>query len=253
MLCPKPGETGLDATLGFGGHASELLRRVQPRGRLFGIHADPIEIVRTEERLRKMGYAESQLIICRLNYAGISKLLPQCGKGFDFVLAELGVSSMQLDNPARGFTYKTEGPQDLRLNPERGKPVWTILESLTREEFEKILRKNSDEPHSAEIAKAVYQSAEPVKTITALAGAIRKTLSGRNSGRPESEVKRSMRRTFQALRIEVNDEFFALGQFLISLSFVLRPRGRVVVLSFHSGGDRCLAKAFEDGLSQGFY
>ena len=112
LLDPKPGEVGLDATLGFGGHAQALLARLAPGGRLFGVDVDPIELPRTEARLRGLGFDASMLVLRRLNFAELPALLPDAGGGFDFVLADLGVSSMQIDNPARGFSFKADGPLD---------------------------------------------------------------------------------------------------------------------------------------------
>ena len=121
---------GLDATLGFGGHAQELLQRIAPNGTLFGIDVDPIELPRTEARLRACGFSEDALVIRRMNFAGLPRLFTETQGGFDFVLADLGVSSMQIDNPARGFTFKADGPLDLRLNPNRGLPASALLQSL---------------------------------------------------------------------------------------------------------------------------
>lgn len=252
-LKPMPGETGLDATLGYGGHTRELLDRVRPNGKVFALDVDPLEITRTEERLHKAGYGENELIIRRLNFAGIAKLLPETDGGFDLILADLGVSSMQLDNPARGFTYKAEGPLDLRLNPERGQPASALLKTLSIDALIKILRSNSDEPHAEAIAKAVHAKREQIGTTTVLADTVRKALSGTYRVDSEKEVERSIRRTFQALRIEVNEELSALEQFLRNLPFVLRPGGRAAILSFHSGEDNRVAKFFQQGLDSGVY
>lgn len=253
VLNPQPGETGLDATLGYGGHARELLNRVLPGGRLFATDVDPDEIIKTEKRLRDAGFGPESLVIRRLNFAGLPKLLAETDGGFDFILADLGVSSMQLDNPARGFTFKTEGPLDLRLNPARGKPASELLASLSLEALVKILRDHSDEPHAVPIAEFLYPRRARIKTTTALAKAVREALSGEYHVREEKEVTRSIRRTFQALRIEVNDEFSALEQFLRNLPHVLKPGGRAAVLSFHSGEDRRVEQAFLQGTEQGIY
>ncbi len=253
VLRPKPGQTGLDATLGFGGHAEALLARITPGGRLFGIDVDPIEIVRTEARLRGLGFTEKELCVRRTNFAGIPKLLMDAGGGFDFILADLGVSSMQLDNPSRGFTYKVEGPLDLRMNPERGRPASALLQSLSEEALEEMLRVHSDEPHAAIIAKVVYKAREQIVTTTALAEAVRKALARVSLSDPEEEIPRSIRRTFQALRIAVNDEFSALEQFLRNLPFCLKAHGRVAVLTFHSGEDDRVVRSFEKGSEAGMY
>lgn len=252
-LDPKPGETGLDATLGHGGHAEELLRRVLPGGRLFGVDADPLELPRTEARLRALGFDERAFTARRLNFAGLLKLLPEAGGGFDFILADLGVSSMQLDNPARGFTFKAEGPLDLRLNPERGQPASALLRTLSEEALAKLLRNNADEPHAKEIAKAVFKRRLEMSSTTALADAARGALAAVKLADPERETAKSLQRVFQALRIEVNDEFSALEQFLRALPLALSPAGRVAILTFHSGEDGRVSGAFADGLAAGLY
>ena len=253
VLDPKPGQTGLDATLGFGGHAQELLTRIIPGGRLFAIDVDPIEIVRTEARLRGLGFSEKELIVRRINFAGIPKLLLDAGGGFDFILADLGVSSMQLDNPARGFTYKVEGPLDLRLNPQRGQPASALIRTISEKDLEEMLRAHSDEPYALAIAKVICKSREEISTTTALAEAVRKAISRAAPSNPEEETTRSIRRTFQALRIAVNDEFSALDQFLRNLPHCLKPQGRVAVLTFHSGEDDRVVRSFNNGFEAGIY
>lgn len=252
LLNPQPGEKGIDATLGFGGHARELLSRIVPDGHLFGLDVDPIELPRTEARLRGLGFDERVLTVRRLNFAGVLKLLPEVPEGFDFLLADLGVSSMQLDNPERGFTFKNAGPLDLRLNPERGQPAAALLKNLSAAEtLEKILRVNADEPFAAEIAREVFRQRENMTTTAALAAAIRSVLTPLKIGE-QTEIK-TMQRVFQALRIEVNDEFSALDQLLRALPHVLKPGGRVAILTFHSGEDNRVMRSFLEGAATGFY
>ena len=253
VLSPRPGQTGLDATLGFGGHARELLARVIPGGRLFGIDVDPVEIARTEARLRGLGFTEKEFVVRRINFAGIPKLLADAGGGFDFILADLGVSSMQLDDPSRGFTFKVEGPLDLRFNPKRGRPVSVLIRSVPEKDLEEMLRVHSDEPHAREIAKAIYKTREGILTTTDLAETIRNALSRMASSNPEETITRSIRRTFQALRIAVNDEFGALDQFLRNLPYCLKLHGRVAVLTFHSGEDDRVVRSFREGFEAGIY
>ena len=253
ILDPKPGQTGVDATLGYGGHAVELLKRILPGGRLWGLDVDPIEIVRTETRLRGLGFTEKELVIRRINFAGIPKLLADAGGGFDFILADLGVSSMQLDDPSRGFTYKVEGPLDLRLNPTRGNPASVLLRSLSESEIEKLLWLHSDEPHAKAIAKSIYKHRDILITTTALADIVRDALPAVPEGDLEEDITRSIRRTFQALRIAVNDEFSALEQFLRNLPFCLKPHGRVAVLTFHSGEDDRVVRSFAKEFDAGIY
>jgi 16S rRNA (cytosine1402-N4)-methyltransferase len=252
ILAPAPGEVGLDATLGFGGHAQELLPRLVPGGHLFGLDVDPLELPRAEARLRALGFGADLLTVRRMNFAGLPGLLPETGGGLDFILADLGVSSMQIDNPSRGFTYKADGPLDLRLNPNRGRPASAFLQGLTLEGLEGLLVENADEPHAEVLARALH--GQPIATTTQLAGLVREAL--RDVFSPEdaqAELRKALQRTFQALRIAVNDEFQALEQFLAHLPAALKPRGRVAILSFHSGEDRRVKKAFQQGHRDGLY
>jgi 16S rRNA (cytosine1402-N4)-methyltransferase len=252
ILDPRPGEVGLDATLGFGGHTQEILPRLRPGGRLFGIDVDPLELPRTEARLRALGFGPEELIIRRMNFAGLPNLLPEVGGAWDFVLADLGVSSMQIDNPARGFTFKADGPLDLRLNPHRGQPASALLKKLSEAELAELLITNSDEPYAEVIAQALLE--EPATTTRRLADQVRRALKGAFPRETEpQELRKCLQRTFQALRIAVNDEFGVLDQFLALLPRCLNPGARVAILTFHSGEDRRVKKAFQSGLREGVY
>jgi len=248
VLAPKPGEVALDATLGYGGHTRELLPRLLPGGRLFGVDVDPLELPRTEARLRELGYGEDVLILRRMNFAGLPRLKAEAG-GFDVVLADLGVSSMQIDNPARGFTWKADGPLDLRLNPQRGRSAADLLASLDEQALAELLVENSDEPHAVAIARAVI--GQTIRTTRHLADRVRVALLP--EGLDEDDTKKALQRTFQALRIAVNDEFRVLDQFLSLLPGCLNPGGRVAILTFHSGEDRRVKKAFLQGFRDGIY
>jgi 16S rRNA (cytosine1402-N4)-methyltransferase len=247
-LDPKPGELAVDCTLGHGGHARELLHKILPGGRLIGLDADPIELPRTESRLRGEGFGEDCLVTRKSNFAGIQAALASIGAdGADMILADLGVSSMQLDNPARGFTSKHAGPLDMRMNPGKGIPASKWLERVTPAELAEILRENSDEPHAQILAPQL--AAKSISSTLELAQAIRAALSSR----PEEELKKTVARVFQAIRIEVNEEFAALDALLRSLPFSLRLGGRVAILTFHSGEDRRVKKAFQAGHREGIY
>lgn len=251
-LAPVPGGRGVDATLGWGGHAQRLLERLTPGGQLLGLDADPLELPRTEARLRRLGYDEGTLIVRRTNFAGLQAALLAAGwhDGADLVLADLGVSSMQIDNPARGFTYGAEGPLDMRMNPDRGLSAAAWLERATPATLERVLHEHADEPHAARIAGALAGRRGRLGTTQALAAAVRAALA------PEvrdDDADLSVRRVFQALRIEVNDEFGALEALLRVLPDCLRPAGRVAVLTFHSGEDRRVKHAFARGESEGIY
>jgi 16S rRNA (cytosine1402-N4)-methyltransferase len=247
-LNPQPGELAVDCTLGHGGHTRELLHKILPGGRLIGLDADPIELPRTEAILRGEGFGEDCLVTRKSNFAGIQAALASIGAdGADVILADLGVSSMQLDNPTRGFTSKHAGPLDMRMNPAKGIPASKWLERVTPAELAEILRENSDEPHAQILAPQL--AAKSFSSTLELAQAIRAALSSR----PEEELKKSVARVFQAIRIEVNEEFAALDALLRSLPFSLRLGGRVAILTFHSGEDRRVKKAFQAGHREGIY
>lgn len=252
-LSPKPGMVGLDATLGFGGHAQELLKLILPGGRLIGIDVDPLELPRTKARLRGLGFSEEVLFVRRMNFAGLPHLLPEAGGAFDFVLADLGVSSMQLDNPARGFSFKVDAPLDLRLNPGKGQPASAFLKSVTQEKLTELLITNSDEPHAITIAKAIFENNQLINTTKQLMGYVTRSLHNLPQDTRHEEIKKSLQRTFQALRIAVNDEFTVLDQFLNLLPGCLKEGGRVAILTFHSGEDRRVKKSFLEGYRDGIY
>jgi 16S rRNA (cytosine1402-N4)-methyltransferase len=244
-LDPKPGDLAVDCTLGHGGHAREILRRIAPSGRLLGLDADPIELPKTEAILRAEGFGEDCFMVKKSNFAGLQAAL--AGESAEVILADLGVSSMQLDNPGRGFTSKHAGPLDMRMNPSRGIPASKWLERIRPDALAEILHENSDEPHADLLAPAL--AGRSFASTVDFANAIRATLSNR----PETELKKAVTRVFQAVRIEVNEEFAALDALLRSLPFCLKPGGRVAILSFHSGEDRRVKKAFQTGLREGVY
>ena len=251
----QPGQTGLDATLGYGGHTSEMLKCLQAEGHIYALDVDPIEMEKTRDRLQKKGYGPEILTIIQKNFADIDQVAEQAGK-FDFVLADLGVSSMQIDNPDRGFSYKTDGPLDLRLNPQKGVSAAQRLKEVTQEELEGMLVENSDEPFAEEIARAVMQELKKgneVSTTTQLRRIIEKALCRVPEKEREEAVKKSCQRTFQALRIDVNSEFEVLEAFLEKLPDVLAEGGRAAILTFHSGEDRLVKKSFKQLCKAGVY
>lgn len=251
----RPGQKGLDATLGYGGHSQKMLQCLEGRGHLYALDVDPIEIVRTKRRLNNLGYGEEILTVIHENFANIDKVAQDYGP-FDFLLADLGVSSMQIDNPERGFSYKNEGPLDLRLNPQIGISAAERLKEVTREELQWMLMDNADEPYAKEIAGtivAALKKGKAIETTTQLAEAIAGALSFLPAKERKEAVKKSCARVFQALRIDVNSEFEVLDAFLQKLPSVMAPGGRIAVLTFHSGEDRLVKKAFKEYQKAGIY
>lgn len=255
ILNIQPGEKGLDATLGYGGHTTEMLKRVLPNGKVFAIDVDPIEMPKTRERLNTMGFGNDVLQIEQLNFSEIDLLAAEFGP-FDFVLADLGVSSMQIDNPDRGFSFKVDGPLDLRLNPNAGISVADLLRGLSEEELSEILFQNADEPYHEVIAETINskkKTGDFIQTTFQFKAAIQEALDFLPPNEQKDEIKKACQRCFQALRIEVNGEFEALENFLDKLPDALAPGGRVAILSFHSGEDRRVKKAFKYFHQQGLY
>lgn len=252
----KPGQTGLDATLGYGGHTKEMLKCLEGQGHIYGLDVDPIESAKTKERLEKQGFGEDILTVRLQNFADIDRVSEETGKKFDFILADLGVSSMQIDNPDRGFSYKVEGPLDLRMNPEKGISAAQRLKEVSLEELRGMLIENSDEPYAEEISKTIMnwrKRGKAIETTTQLKGAIEEALRFIPEKDRKEAVKKSCARTFQALRIDVNSEFEVLYAFLEKLPGVLAPGGRVAVLTFHSGEDRLVKQMFKQFYKEGIY
>lgn len=250
----QPGQKGLDATLGYGGHTLEMLKCLKGEGHIYGLDVDPIESAKTKERLKNLGYGEDILTVKLLNFRNIDQVAAEAGK-FDFVLVDLGVSSMQIDNPERGFSYKTDGPLDLRMNPQKGVSAAERLKEVTEEELYGMLLENADEPYAQEIARAVIRQRRisPIETTTDLRNVIEKALSFLPEKERREAVKKSCQRSFQALRIDVNSEFEVLYDFLEKLPQVLAPNGRAAILTFHSGEDRLVKKSFKQFYKEGIY
>ncbi|MDP2790389.1 MAG: 16S rRNA (cytosine(1402)-N(4))-methyltransferase RsmH [Rectinemataceae bacterium] len=252
VLSPVPGVIAVDATLGYGGHARKILDAIAPGGRLFGLDQDPLELPKTESRLRSEGFGEKVFITRALNFSDLPRLLAEEGlPGVDIILADLGISSMQIDDPSRGFTYKRNGPLDMRMNPGKGTSAAEFLKRTSTEKLRTVLEKNADEPAAAAISEAIARHKGTITTTRALSDAIRSAFPDRANNDPET-IK-ALQRTFQALRIEVNGEFAALDSLLASLPDCLNPSGRVAILTFHSGEDGRVEKSFLQGLQMGLY
>ena len=251
----QPGQTGLDATLGYGGHTKEMLQCLQGKGHIYGLDIDPIESEKTRERLNAQGFGPDILTVKHMNFADIDQVAAEHGP-FDFVLADLGVSSMQIDNPERGFSYKFEGPLDLRLNPEKGRTAAERLKESGEEELAGMFAENSDEPYCEELAKAItdeIRRGHRVDTTTKLREIIEKTLDFLPEKEKKETVKKTCQRVFQALRIDVNQEFEVLYEFMEKLPGALKPGGRAAILTFHSGEDKLVKAALKEGYRAGIY
>jgi 16S rRNA (cytosine1402-N4)-methyltransferase len=247
-LAPQPGDIAVDCTLGYGGHAQEILANILHGGKLLGLDHDPIELPKTEARLRALGFDEKVFTAHRSNFAGLPQILAaQEIAGADLILADLGVSSIQIDDPARGFSVKFSGPLDMRMNPQRGQPVSALLEKIQPDALAQLLMQNADEPKAVQLGAAL--AGRSFATTHALANAIRAALPHV----AKEDCHQNIRRVFQALRIAVNDEFSALENFLRNLPACLKPGGRAAILTFHSGEDRRVKKAFMDGRRNGIY
>lgn len=270
ILAIRPGERGFDATLGYGGHTCAMLEKLAGKGHLISGDVDPIESAKTEARIRAKGIGPELWELRQMNFCQIDELVRETGP-FDFILADLGVSSMQIDNPERGFSYKSDGPLDLRLNPETGVSAAERLAEIDMDELAGMLTENADEPYAMEIARTIVRERRrhPVQTTAQLHELIARALcgvrlpddlAGRAGGSAKKQalareelVKKSSARVFQALRIDINQEYEALYAFMEKLPDALAPGGRAAVLTFHSGEDRIVKKAFQAFFRQGVY
>lgn len=253
----QPGENGLDCTFGYGGHSSKMLEKLEGKGHLTSLDIDPIESVKSKARINAMGYGDDIFALENINFADIDKAAEKYGE-FDFVIADLGVSSMQIDNPERGFSYKTEGPLDLRMNPETGMSAAELLLTLEKPELVDILVTNSDEPYADIIANTILsfrKAGQPIETTTQLKNIIDKALTIAKVHPKEKKdlLKKTCARVFQALRIEVNHEYESLDSLMRKLPEVMNPGGRIAILTFHSGEDRLVKLAFKELSKEGIY
>lgn len=251
----QPGEIGFDATLGYGGHTKAMLQQLQGQGHIYATDVDPVESAKTKKRFADQGFGEEILTIRLQNFCTIDEIAKEVG-GFDFILADLGVSSMQIDNPERGFSFKTEGPLDLRLNQQSGISAAERLDTISRDELAGMLYENSDEPYCEELARAItdeIRKGNRIDTTTKLRQVIEKTLDFLPEKEKKDTIKKTCQRVFQALRIDVNHEFEVLYEFMEKLPGALKPGGRVAILTFHSGEDKLVKRALKEGFRDGIY
>jgi len=261
MAClkPRPGDIVIDCTVGYGGHAAEFIKRIGPSGRLIALDVDAAELERTRRRLSKEGVPAS---FHRSNFAGIAKVLRQENlDGCDIIFADLGVSSMQIDNPERGLSYKREGPLDLRMDDRVKQTGADLLNSLSEAQLSAALWELADEPDHKKIARMIVarRAEQPIDRTSQLVeiafdakGLDPKTWR-RQQRASKSGTLHPAARTFQALRILVNDELGVLRELLRIAPYCLRPGGRIGIISFHSGEDRLVKQSFREGARTGIY
>lgn len=258
VLDPKPGQFILDCTLGFAGHSSELLQRIGPDGLLIATDLDVGNIEPARVKLSAIGHP---FRLHHSNFAGIANVLGEEGViEVDGLLADLGMSSMQLDDPSRGFSFMRDGPLDMRMDRTRGKTASELLNTLPAEELIAAFRDLGDEPQAEAIANAIvkrrasqaFDNTKDLRTLIDTAAPVR-VIRGPGSPSERKQQLRPATRVFQALRILVNRELASLTNLLRVLPYILKPGGIAALISFHSGEDRLIKTAFRDGVRDGLY
>jgi 16S rRNA (cytosine1402-N4)-methyltransferase len=259
-LRPKPGEVAVDCTLGFAGHAAELLRGVRPTGRLIGFDLDAGNLPPARDKLADIA---SSFTLHHGNYAGLAKTLAAEGlDGCDCLIADLGMSSMQLDDAGRGFSFARDGPLDMRMDRTRGRTAAELLNMLPAADLAAAFRDLGDEPEADPIAAAVVarRQTKPLERTRELMELVLEAAPVRVNPHPKKgeptprqQQIRPAARVFQALRILVNRELANLQELLRLLPTCLRVGGRAAIISFHSGEDRLVKSAFKDGMRTGAY
>jgi 16S rRNA (cytosine1402-N4)-methyltransferase len=251
-LAPAPGEIAVDATLGYGGHAKRILKAILPDGRLYGFDRDPIELAKTAARIESEAMPAGSFVPVHANFARLPEVLEDAGlAGVDLFLADLGVSSMQIDDPERGFSFKRNGPLDMRMDPRSGMSAREYLAAVPEAALRGAIAANADLEGASAIAHAICLRRGNISTTRALAEAICSAYPGNEFKSPE--MQKILRRSFQAIRIEVNTEFSSLETLLAALPSCLNPGGRAAILAFHSGEDRRIEAAFGAGFEAGYY
>jgi 16S rRNA (cytosine1402-N4)-methyltransferase len=238
-LAIRPGGRYIDATFGGGGHTSAILAQSAPDGRVLALDTDP-EATARAERLAASLNVPDRLTFVQTNFAGIDDAARSAGfPAVDGVLFDFGLSSFQLDDPGRGFAFRFEGPLDMRMNPDAGESVSDLLATIGEPELTAILRRYGEEPRARQIARAIVaeRDREPIETTGQLASLVERAVGGRRGAKIHPATK-----TFQALRIAVNDELGAIERGMVDAIGLLAPGGRLVTIAFHSLEDR-LAKS----------
>lgn len=238
FLAPAPTGIYCDATLGLGGHSVSILERSAPGGRLIGIDRDPDALALAREKLAGFG---ERAVFVHGRFGGIRSLLASVGvEQVDGCLVDLGVSSMQLDRAERGFSFRRKGPLDMRMDQSAGETAADYLRRIEEGELERILRDLGEERFARKIARTIVEARDSIdlSTTSALGELVASAIGRRERNKDPAT------RTFQALRIALNDELGELERFLAEVPSFLRPGGRLVVITFHSLEDRMVKRRF---------
>lgn len=257
VLNPRPGQTIVDCTLGLGGHSASILQRLKPDGRLIGLDLDPDNIARARVVLQRVKGREGtvRFDLLHANFADVRDVLRSIGVDrVDGLLADIGVASTQIDDPARGFSYRRPGPLDMRMDPSRGSPASELVNSLSERELANAFLELGDETDAAKIARLIV-ARRRTKPITTTEGLMAIVCEARDFTieRAAGAKLHPAARTFQALRILVNTELDNLDRLLAAIPTIIAPGGVAAVISFHSGEDRRVKHAFRDGFRAGTY
>lgn len=259
VLNPKPGQTIADCTLGLGGHSGSFLSKLHPGGRVIGIDLDPSNLTAAREYLTWIG---GRFDLFHNNFAALPTVLAQADAPrdandmprVDAILADVGVASTQIDDPARGFSYRRPGPLDMRMDPTRGRPASHLVNTMTEDEILRALLDLGDETDAPYIARLIVQrrAIKPIDTTEELSAIVCEA----RDFTPERALGAKLHpaaRTFQTFRLLVNRELANLERLLAVLPSCLKPGGVAAIISFHSGEDRLVKQAFRDGLRAGLY
>lgn len=246
-LALEPGDTILDATVGGGGHSQEILKKIQPEGRLIALDRDPEAIERVRGRL---GGGEAGVTYANRDFRYVEEVLGEAAPdGIDGAVFDLGMSSFQLDDPDRGFSFLKDGPLDMRFDKARGQSAEDVVNGTDRDDLADLIYKFGEERLSRRISAAicVARKDKRIRTTSELAGIIASAVGGRYS----RQKLHPAARTFQALRIYVNDELTSVSEGVSGAIRCLRPGARICVISFHSLEDRIIKNIFRDGKRSG--
>ncbi len=256
VLRVRPGMTVVDCTLGLGGHAAAMLHAVSPGGRLIGIDFDPGNMAIARAKLDEVNASgAARFDLYHNNFAALPNVLREAGvEKVDAILADVGVASTQIDDPARGFSYKKPGPLDMRMDPTRGQPASAIVNRLSERELAEAFQEYGDEDEAPQIARLIVErrKQKPIETTTDLMAIVCEARDF-TIERAAGAKLHPAARTFQALRILVNREMANLERLLAVIPEVLNPDGVAAIISFHSGEDRRVKQAFRDGLREGIF